>query len=141
MHIHGHSPPAIYERLLSKALPTHNYIHIYVYVQVLNELLVDRGTSPYLNSLELEVDGRYVTHVQADGLIVSTPTGSTAYSMSAGGTSILVAYGHACILDAKSVYVLRWGHYCCGYYDSSRRFSQCHRCNHNNCLLCLNVHV
>ena len=53
--------------------------------QPLNEMLIDRGTSPYLSNLELFIDGQKVTTVQADGLIVSTPTGSSAYSMSAGG--------------------------------------------------------
>jgi len=60
----------------------------YFTFQVLDELLVDRGTSPYLSKLDLFVDNEYVTTVQADGLIISTPTGSTAYSMSAGGSMV-----------------------------------------------------
>lgn len=46
---------------------------------VLNEVVVDRGPSPYLSNVDLFIDGKHVTVVQGDGLIVSTPTGSTAY--------------------------------------------------------------
>ncbi|GAB4813418.1 hypothetical protein N2152v2_000464 [Parachlorella kessleri] len=55
---------------------------------VLNETLVDRGASPAMVVLECFVDGRHLTTVQADGLIISTPSGSTAYSMSAGGPMV-----------------------------------------------------
>lgn len=53
--------------------------------QVLNELVIDRGPSPYVSNLELYGDNELLTVVQADGCIISTPTGSTAYSLSAGG--------------------------------------------------------
>jgi len=52
----------------------------------LNEVLFDRGPSPYLTRLECYCDGVYTTTVQADGLILATPTGSTAYSLAAGGS-------------------------------------------------------
>ncbi|KAJ1556137.1 hypothetical protein HK405_006388 [Cladochytrium tenue] len=55
---------------------------------VLNELLVDRGPSPYMSQLELFVDGAHLTTMQADGLVVATPTGSTAYSLSANGSMV-----------------------------------------------------
>ena len=55
---------------------------------VLNELVVDRGPSPYISNLEVLCDGEFVTRVQGDGVIVATPTGSTAYSMSAGGSMV-----------------------------------------------------
>lgn len=54
--------------------------------EVLNELVVDRGPSPYVSLLELFGDEHHMTTVQADGLCVATPTGSTAYSLSAGGS-------------------------------------------------------
>ena len=52
---------------------------------VLNEAVVDRGASAYLAALECFCDDAHLTTVQADGIIFATPTGSTAYSMSAGG--------------------------------------------------------
>ncbi|KAI8148414.1 ATP-NAD kinase-like domain-containing protein [Fennellomyces sp. T-0311] len=54
--------------------------------EVLNELVVDRGPSPYMATLELFGDEQHLTTVEADGLVISTPTGSTAYSLSAGGS-------------------------------------------------------
>ncbi|RCK57917.1 NAD(+) kinase [Candida viswanathii] len=56
--------------------------------QTLNELVVDRGPSPYVTLLELYGDGSLLTVAQADGLIIATPTGSTAYSLSAGGSLV-----------------------------------------------------
>ncbi|CDS03136.1 hypothetical protein LRAMOSA00538 [Lichtheimia ramosa] len=53
--------------------------------QVMNEVTLHRGRFPHLTSLGCFVDGEYLTECVADGLIVSTPTGSTAYSLSAGG--------------------------------------------------------
>ncbi|ONH69311.1 NAD(+) kinase [Cyberlindnera fabianii] len=56
--------------------------------QVLNELTIDRGPSPFVSLLELYGDGSLLTVAQADGLILATPTGSTAYSLSAGGSLV-----------------------------------------------------
>jgi NAD+ kinase len=56
--------------------------------EVLNELVIDRGPSPYVSNLELFGDNNLLTVVQADGCIFSTPTGSTAYSLSAGGSLV-----------------------------------------------------
>ena len=56
--------------------------------EVLNELVIDRGPSPYVSQLELYGDDNLLTVVQADGCIFSTPTGSTAYSLSAGGSLV-----------------------------------------------------
>ena len=50
----------------------------------LNEVTIDRGPHHYLGNLELYINDRLVTQVQGDGLIISTPTGSTAYALSAG---------------------------------------------------------
>lgn len=55
---------------------------------VLNEVVIDRGPSPYLSNIDLFLDGKLITSVQGDGLIVSTPTGSTAYAVAAGASMI-----------------------------------------------------
>ena len=44
-------------------------------------MVIDRGTSSYIAQLELYVEDRMITTVHADGLIIATPTGSTAYSV------------------------------------------------------------
>lgn len=56
--------------------------------EVLNELVIDRGPSSYISSLDLYANDSLLTRISADGIILSTPTGSTAYSLSAGGSLI-----------------------------------------------------
>ena len=57
--------------------------------QALNDVVVSHEVAGHALALELLVDGTRATSFSADGLIVSTPTGSTAYSLSAGGPVLL----------------------------------------------------
>jgi NAD+ kinase len=51
----------------------------------LNEVVVNRGSLGSMIECAIEIDGRFVYSMRADGIIVATPTGSTAYALSAGG--------------------------------------------------------
>jgi NAD+ kinase len=59
----------------------------------LNEITLARGVTGRLVSLTARVNGELLNHYRADGLIVATPTGSTAYSLSAGGPLIAPGAG------------------------------------------------
>ena len=51
----------------------------------MNDVVVNRGATSGMVELRVEVDGKFVANQRADGLIIASPTGSTAYSLSAGG--------------------------------------------------------
>ena len=48
---------------------------------VLNEIVIERGASPFISILDIYGDDKFLTKIQADGVAIATPTGSTAYSV------------------------------------------------------------
>ena len=59
----------------------------------LNDIVVDRGKSHRLLNCELLANDNFVAKYKADGLIVATPTGSTAYSLASGGPIVIPTFG------------------------------------------------
>ncbi|KAI1463446.1 ATP-NAD kinase [Daldinia caldariorum] len=51
-----------------------------------NELVIHRGPNPHLAIIDVYINNHFLTEAVADGILISTPTGSTAYSLSAGGS-------------------------------------------------------
>jgi len=70
----------------------------------LNEAVIAQGTIARLIELQTSLNGEALTTFHADGLIIATPTGSTAYSLAAGGPIVHPAFGSAIILTAINPY-------------------------------------
>lgn len=64
----------------------------------MNDVVVNRGSRAGLVELRVEIDGHFVANYRADGLIVATATGSTAYSLSAGGPLMHPSLGGFCLV-------------------------------------------
>ena len=89
----------------------------------MNDVVVNRGATSGMVELRIEVGGKFVSNQRADGLIVASPTGSTAYSLSAGGPMLhpsipgrrlhasgaVAPHGHA-VYRAAHQYVPRFAH-------------------------------
>lgn len=59
--------------------------------RALNDIYFGRGASAHVVTVEISVDGRRLMHYSGDGVVVATPTGSTAYALSAGGPIVAPA--------------------------------------------------
>ena len=59
--------------------------HCVYKAMAMNDVVVNRGATSGMVELRVEVDGHFVANQRADGLIIATPTGSTAYALSSGG--------------------------------------------------------
>ncbi|QUC18842.1 uncharacterized protein UV8b_03083 [Ustilaginoidea virens] len=85
-HLHLHRRRDLVEELIGEEREddhTHRPDGTY---EILNEVVVDRGPNPTMSTVEIFGDDEHFTSVLADGICVSTPTGSTAYNLAAGGS-------------------------------------------------------
>lgn len=82
------SSPDLASQIKLVGTPDFDSHYIFETYTVFNELVVDRGPNPVMASIDMFGDIEYLTTVEADGLIISTPSGSTAYSLSAGGSLV-----------------------------------------------------
>nr|POF14099.1 nad(+) kinase [Quercus suber] len=74
------------EDLIGEGVDDENTHHPEASHNILNDIVLDRGPNPTMSSIEVFGDDEHFTTVQADGICVATPTGSTAYNLAAGGS-------------------------------------------------------
>lgn len=93
--VHVEEFPRVLEDVLKKTFAVEERVAFDVSVQsksqgirnfrVLNDAVINKSALSRIIEMRVEVDGHFVSTFRADGLIVATPTGSTAYNLSAGG--------------------------------------------------------
>ncbi len=88
----------IAERLVFEAVHFRNDVKIYESCFI-NDAVLSKGAFSRAIGVELEIDGKYLNSYTGDGLIISTATGSTAYSLSAGGPIISPSAGSIFLLN------------------------------------------
>ena len=101
--LHGES--VIEERFLLEAKILRGNGAIEATGNALNDVVLFPGDIAQLIEFELRIDGRFVYSQRSDGLIIATPTGSTAYALSAGGP-ILAPHLHVILLVPKLPHTL-----------------------------------
>lgn len=82
--------------------PRHGEMETIYEGYAINEVVVSRGGTASMVELRAEVDGQFIANYRADGLIVASPTGSSAYAMSAGGPILHPALGGWVIVPIAS---------------------------------------
>jgi NAD+ kinase len=74
-------------------------------MNALNDVVIEKGSYPRIPNITLSIDGNLVTSYRSDGIIIATSTGSTAYSMSAGGP-IIFPKSHVFVITPICPHVL-----------------------------------
>lgn len=73
------------ERRFLLQMSIHDGEHTYFQGDALNDVVLSRGNETHLVAFDVYINEQFVSHYRSDGLILATPTGSTAYALSAGG--------------------------------------------------------